>query len=63
MELTLHISWWLAPTVITVLAFTAAALKFVPTGNYGAGGIWNSILLLLAAVASLVAWLTYFIAT
>lgn len=63
MDFTIEIGWWAVPVFITIMAFTVAGFKFIPAGTYGAGSIWNAILVLLASVASLIAWLIYALAT
>jgi hypothetical protein len=63
MEFSVDIGWWAVPVFVTILAFTVAGLKFVPSGDYGAGGILNVGFLMIASIVSLIAWLIYALAT
>lgn len=66
MTISFELGWWIAPTTITVLAFLWAYLRLVePSGNVGADPlrvVFNGVLFLLAACASLIAWLIWSLA-
>lgn len=61
MEFTVTFGWWLIPAVITLLSFVGAAFVARDIGNdpYGAGGFIALGFHLIAAVASLLAWLIW----
>lgn len=66
MSLTISLGWWIAPFVFTLIATGIACLKMdrsVHRGDYNFGGafvaLWNGVLLLIAALFSVIAWLIW----
>ncbi|WPE22482.1 hypothetical protein [Shinella zoogloeoides] len=61
MTFTVEFGWWLIPALITLLAFGAAAFMSRDMGNdrFGAGAVISFGFYLMAAVASLLAWLVW----
>ena len=62
MSYTITLGWWLAPSIMTALAFSIAAFMGRSDGRpdqYGAGAILSLVLYLVAAVFSLIAWLLW----
>lgn len=64
MTVVLALGWWVLPALITAAAGLWALWPEAPSyGDYNFGGVFMSLLKLCAAViATLVAWLVYFIA-
>lgn len=74
MSFSISLGWWLLPALITTLSFAWAVMlgrrqcaSSPRGGDYNFAplfdGIFCIIMLLLAAVASLIAWLVYALAT
>ena len=66
MTVSLSLGWWLVPVLVTILAFARAILlirRQTPGSDYGA--VYNAvaafIMLMIAAVISLAAWLGWLI--
>lgn len=63
MNVTIHLGWWLAPAVVTAVAFVAAFV-FIPKPQGGLfpdfGAAFICLMnLALAAIGSLLAWLIW----
>jgi hypothetical protein len=54
--MTLHISWWMIPSLITALGFSYALLIHQDSPGYGQG-LGNLLLLIPASVISIVSWI------
>lgn len=61
MTFTVELGWWLVPAVITLLAFGTAAFMSRDMGDdrFGVGAVISFGFHLMAAVASLLAWLVW----
>jgi hypothetical protein len=64
MTLTIEFGWWLAPALVTVAAFGWYAIWSIQqpaSSGYGAigDGLAHALLLSIAIIASLVAWLIW----
>lgn len=70
MSMTIHLGWWLLPTIITLGSFGAAlflerreSARLPRGGDYNFSGAFHGLfaglLLLLASVLSLAAWLVW----
>ncbi len=60
MAMTITFGWWLIPLALTLLFFSIAICKFERgRGDYSFPEVWNGILLLIAAIPSLIAWLLW----
>lgn len=67
MSFTVTLGWWVLPAAVTLIAFGwygAWEDRQPPPSDYGAigDGLARMLLLALALIASLIAWLIYFIA-
>lgn len=65
MTFTVEFSWWVVPTAVTLLAIGLAAFMSRDMGNdrFGAGAVIALGFYLMAAVASLLSWLIWALAT
>ena len=68
MSMTIAFGWWVAPAVVTIVAYGWAAIVSRPDGrSYGLAAIGEGAVALffygLATVASLAAWLVWAVAS
>ena len=63
MTFTIDLGWWLIPIAVTVMSYLFAISKFSKGGgDYSFPEVWNGILLLLATIPALLAWLIWALA-
>jgi len=67
MSVSIFLGWWLVPAIFTIGAFTWAwwAGDRSPSSGYGniGKGLANALVLAVALIASLMAWLVWAVAT
>ncbi|NTJ63525.1 hypothetical protein G6M50_38155 [Agrobacterium rhizogenes] len=60
MTFTVSFGWWLLPLAVTIICYGIAISKFSRGGgDYSFPEVWNGILLLLATIPALIAWLLW----
>lgn len=60
MNITVSLGWWIAPTIVTIAAFLVAFQHFEDSNSaYGMGAMLDAMLLMGAAIVSLIAWLIW----
>lgn len=60
MDLTITLGWWLMPLAVTAVCFGLAVANFSHSrGDYSFPEVYNAMLLLVATIPVLVAWLIW----
>jgi len=64
MDITITFGWWLLPLAVTVLSYGVAISKFsYGGGDYSFPEVGNAILLIVATIPALLAWLIWALLT